>query len=520
MDSYLVQASPMQYTFILIIAVLLLLIVSINFMNLSTARYVTRANETGLRKVIGAHRFQLIRQFLGESIFMSLLSLPAAIIIYELLRPAFSALTGDKIDISLWNSPVTLLFVIGVTILLGIFAGSYPAFFLSSFEPVQVLKGKLLSGKRSGRFRKILVITQFAFSIILIITTLFMQKQYYHFFNVNLGFDRNNIIAIDITGKDRADLENMKKELLRNPDIRAVSTSADLPGFWDTKSQVLPEGVPENEIWTFNTYGIDYNFIEMLDIKTVQGRSFSRDYTDADNYIINETAAHQLQWEDPIGKQITVGNKKGTVIGVTRNFHFKHIHYPIAPALLYLEPENQSYVLVKYSSSANFPNVLKYIKEQWQSIESNLPFEYITLNNHFHDIYRGTRIGYEIIGSVGFVAIFFCFLGLLGLASYSAERRTKEIGIRKVLGASVSGIIRLIHKEFLILVAISNIVAMPAAYFISINLIRYLSVYTITISLDIFILTAVLTLFTTIMAVTSQTLKAARANPAEALRFE
>jgi len=503
-----------------IIAVLLLVIACINFMNLSTARFVTRANEVGMRKVIGAHRMQLIRQFLGESILMALISLPAAILLYALMRPVYSTYIDSFFDISLWDNPQVLILLVVVTILTGFFAGCYPAFYLSAFKPVQVLKGKLQSGKKGGRLRKTLVVIQFTFSIILILLTIISIKQNKHNLNVNLGYDRNRVVAVEISGEARDNLEILKKELVRHKDIISVSAATALPIEWDTKRMVLQEGVGKDESLNMNFYGVDYGFTGMLGIEIVEGRSFSRDFNDTKNYILNETAVRQLQWNNPIGKQLTIGDQKGKVIGVAKDFHFKSIYLTgISPAVLCLEPEHLNYMLVKFSASDRISGVVEHIKKQWNILTPDLPFEYTTLNNFFEDVLSGDNTA-ELSGAIGILAIFLSCLGLAGLSVYAVERRVKEIGIRKVLGASVTGIIRMLIKDFMKLVVIANIVAIPIAYFLMNKMIQFIFVYPINIGADIFIITAIATLLIAFLTVTSQTLKAAQANPVDVLQYE
>ncbi len=518
-DSYW-RTANVNFIILWIVAVILLIIACINFMNLSTARYVTRANEVGMRKVVGANRLQLIKQFLGESILMSLISLPAAILFYELIRPVFAVYIGDIFDNSLWENPQILVLIFIVTIVTGFFAGSYPAFYLSAFKPVQVFKKNLEYGKKGGRFRKLLVVVQFTFSIILILLTLISVKQTNHNLKVNLGYDRNKIIAVEIPGEALDNLETLKKQLIQHKDITSVSASAALPVEWDTEYQVLPGGRNVNEKMNMNVYGIDYDFIEILGIEIVQGRSFSRDYTDAKNYIINETAVRQLQWKNPIGKQLTVENQKGTVIGVAEDFHFKSIYLKsISPTVLRLEAEGLNYMLVHYSASDRFPGVIEYIKEQWYVLAPDLPFEYITLNNYFQDVYSGDKTP-ELTGILGVTAIFLSCLGLFGLSSFSVERRIKEIGIRKVFGASVTGIIKMLIKQFIKLVVLANMIAMPIAYYLINGMNQFLYAYPVDIGIDIFIFTLFITLLIAFFTVTSQTLKAAQTNPIESLRYE
>ena len=509
-----------SYITIWIVAVLLLIIACINFMNISTARYITRAQEVGMRKVVGASRSQLIKQFLGESILMALISMPAAILLYELLRPVFAANLGRIFDISIMDSPHVFLLIFGVTILTGFFAGSYPAFYLSASKPVLVFQKRLVTGKKGSRFRKFLVVVQFTFSIILILMTVISIKQSHHNLNVDLGYNRNNIIAVTMGGDVRDKREIFKNELVRSKDILSVSASAALPIEWNSESHILPEGVIEEDALLMNVYGIDFGLIEMLDIHIVLGRSFSREYSDADSFIINETAVRQLQWQHPIGKRITVKGQKGKVIGVAEDFFFKSILLEkMSPAVLYLGPDELNYIFVKYSTSESLPGVIEYIREKWNIVAPDLPFEYITLENAFYDVFQGDKTS-EMTGILGALAIFLSWLGLFGLSSYSVERRVKEIGIRKVLGASVSRIVGMLTKDFIKLVAIANLIAIPIAYFMMNAIIRFIYTYPISIGAEIFVITAGLTLLIAFLTVSALTIKSALANPVDSLKYE
>ncbi len=515
------DTAQMSQIAIWIVAVLLLIIACINFMNLSTARYALRANEVGMRKVIGARRIHLIKQFLGESILMAFISLPVAILFSELLRPGLIALMGGGIYIaSIWAFPRVLLLTFGVTILTGFLAGSYPAFYISAFQAVQVFKGRLIKGKKGSRFRKILVVTQFTFSIILILMTIITLKQNKHNLKVDLGFDRTGIITANISHEARGKLDVLKKELARHTDVVSVSAAAALPIEWDTEQQVVPEGLGEDDALNMNTYGIDYGFIEMLGIEIRQGRDFSEDFADVNSFIINETAVEQLQWTNPIGKQLVIGQKKGAVIGVTKDFHFKSIFLKkISPAVLYLDHEGLNYVYVKVSSPDKTASEIDQMKKQWNILVPNMPFEYETLEMAFAETLSGDKT-VEMTGALGLMAIFLSCLGLFGLSSYAVERRIKEIGIRKVLGASVSGIVQMLIKDFMKLVVIANLIAIPIAYFSMNKLINFIYSYPISIGAGVFIICAVLSLLVAFITVSSQTIKSALLNPAESLRYE
>jgi putative ABC transport system permease protein len=509
-----------SYVTIWVVAVLLLVIACINFMNISTARYITRSQEVGIRKVVGASRGQLIKQFLGESTLMALISMPAAIFLYELLRPVFAAYLGSIFDISVLSHPRVLFLIFGVTILTGFFAGSYPAFYMSASRPVQVFQKRLLAGKKGSRFRKILVVVQFTVSVILILMTVISIKQSHHNLNVDLGFDRNNIVAVTLSDASRSSLEILKNELVRNKDILSVSASAALPIEWNAESRVLPEGALDGEAISMNAYGIDVGLIEMLDIPILQGRSFSRQYDDTGSFILNETAVRHLQWKDPIGKRMTLKGQEGTVVGVAEDYHFKSIILEkITPAVLFLEPDGLNYMFVKYSSPESLAGVLEFIKEKWNIAVPNLPFEYVTLENAFYDVFQGDKTS-EMTGILGALAIFLSCLGLFGLSSYSVERRVKEIGIRKVLGASVSRIVRMLTKDFIKLVAIANLLAIPAAFFTMNAVLHFVYAYPIKMGVGIFIVTALSTLVMAFLVVSVLTIKAALADPADSLKYE
>jgi len=518
-DSYW-GSGRISFVTIWAVAVLLLIIACINFMNISTARYITRAQEVGMRKVVGASRGQLIKQFLGESLIMALIAMPAAILLYEFLRPVFAASLGQIFDISITDRPHVLILVIGVTILTGFFAGSYPALYLSASQPVLVFQKRLVTGKKGGRFRKFLVVVQFTFSIILILMTVISVKQSRHNQNVDLGFDRSNIVALTISDESRDKIEILKNELIRNKDIISVSASTALPIEWNAESHVLPDGAIEEDAVLMNVYGIDFGLIEMLDIPIIQGRSFSREYMDKDGLIINQTAMQHLRWQDPIGKRITLRGKKGTVIGVAQDFHFKSIYLEeISPAVLYLGSDELKYMLVEYSVPESLPGVLEYTRNKWNMVAPDLPFEYITLENAFNDVSQGDKTS-EMTGVLGGLAIFLSCLGLFGLSSYSVERRIKEIGIRKVLGASVSRIVGMLTKDFIKLVAIANLIAIPIAYFMMNAIIRFVYTYPISLGAGIFVITAGLTLLIAFLTVSSLTIKSAMANPVDSLKYE
>ncbi len=504
-----------------IISILILTIASINFVNLSTARYTTRAKEVGLRKVIGANRFQLIRQFLSETMLMAFIALPIALLMYIMLEPLFETFMGNIFSISLWEHPDIIALVIGITLLTGLFSGLYPAFYLSAFKPIKTLKGDTQKGKKGSGISKLLVVVQFIFSIILILMTFISIRQAKHNVNVDLGFQRERIIAVSISDNARVNLDVLKKEMSRHTDIQAVSASRALPIAWETEDQVLPEGAGKEAALKMNVYGIDHGFIEMMDIQMLQGRGFSKSFIETGNFIINEKAVTALQWENPLGKNITVGEKKGTVIGVAKDFHFKSILFTtLSPAVLYFEPGNLNYLLFKYSSPASKDEVSAFLEQQWKTLIPDQPFEQVTLDEQFETVYIESDKTSEFTSVLGIMAILLSCMGLLGLSSFSVERRIKEIGIRKVLGASVTGVVGMLVKSFLKLVVIANLIAMPITYLLSAQMNRFFYAYPADIGVGIFIFTLIASFIVAFLAVMSQTLKAAHSNPVDALKYE
>jgi len=515
------SASRMSQAAIWIIAVLILIIACINFMNLSIARYALRVNEVGMRKVIGAGRPHLIKQFLGESILMAFISLPPAVLFAELARPGLIALMGGGFFISpIWAFPRVVILTMIVTLLTGFFAGSYPAFYISAFKAIHIFRGRLTKGKSGGRFRKILVVTQFTFSVILILMTVITIKQNDHNRNVDLGFERTGIITANLSRESNAKLEVLKNELVKHSDIVSVSAAASVPIGWESEQQVIPEGMDEDSALSMDTYGVDYGFTEMLGIKILQGRSFSKELSDEDRFLINQTAAEQLKWKDPIGKRLVIGEKKGTVIGVTTDYHFKEIYLThITPSVLYLDPEGLTTLYVKTSSPGRIAGAVEHMKRQWNLLVPGQPLEYDTLELAYEDMLSGDQT-VQMTGTLGLMAIFLSCLGLFGLSSYAVARRIKEIGIRKVLGASVSGIVQMLIKDFMKLVLIANVIAIPIAYFFMHRLIHFLYSYPTKMGVGIFVLCTLLTLLVAFITVASQTIKSALANPALSLRYE
>ncbi len=512
------------YLLVLASGIAMLLVVCFNFMNLATAQYVNRYAEVGVRKIMGSSQLQLIFQFLGESILMALTAFPLAIVLNELMRPLFDAFVGNdiigEIGPRLLNSPPMMLKCLAVAILVGIVAGGYPAFFLSRLKPVKILRGDFQTGKKGARIRQILVVTQFIVSIFCILFAISIIKLNDYFYHLDLGYKRDNVLVAQVGyGKLSPDLEPLRNELRKHPKIFSLSAASWTPVGWGTAFRVVPEGGSEREAWTWNVYGVDYDYIELLEMKMVKGRSFSRDFGESSSLIINETAARQLGWQDPIGRQLTVRNIKGVIVGVVKDFHFSDLFSGIRPSVMYIRKDFLQMLYIKLSHHPD-SEVIEYIEKNWRRFIPDLPFEYSTLDEHFKDAYLPLKQFGMLIGTIGIIAIFFSCLGLFGLSIYTTRRRVKEIGIRKAHGAAFRDIVLLLLTEFLRLIIIANAIALPVTYYVTKKILQEIQAYPINIGVGVFILIGFFSLSIGYGAVIYQTHTAAKANPVDTLRYE
>lgn len=508
------------YVYILsLTAFLILILACINFMNLSTARYSARAREVGMRKVVGARRGDLIRQFLGESTLLALFALAIALFLAEMALPTFSGLAGKKL--SLVQSPDwrTLGGFIAIALGTGFLSGGYPAVFLSAFQPVKVIKDQEKSGQRRGGFmRRSLVVIQFSFTIGLIICSAviflqlrFMQGRY-------LGYDTENIIMFAGYNQYDTNYAAAKAELLQNPNILAVCRGFPPPGGeWGT-AEVDWEGKdPSVEVKiALGSSGPDY--LKVLNMKLVEGRFFSSELAgDDQNYVLNETAVKAMNLENPIGKWFSYRGQRGTIIGVLKDFHGDSLHSPISPVAM--KPGRGFHMMVRYQPG-DISAVLEFLEAKWKKFVSpNDPFHYDFLDEQVGNWYRTEQRVGKIFGYFTGLTLFIACLGMFGLASFTAERRTKEIGIRKILGASVSGIMILLTREFAKWVALANLLAWPAAYFVTKRWLQGFA-YRIELGWEIFVFSALTALAIAVLTVSYQAAKSAVANPVESLRYE
>jgi len=520
--------SDMAYVYIYsAIALVILLIASINFINLSTARHLNRAREVGMRKVLGANRAQVIRQYLGESILLTFIALPVSLVLVELFLPVFNSLVRKGLTIGYISNFPFVLAMFAVTFFVGAVSGIYPALFLSAFQPMRVLRGMLQSGQSRSRLRSILVLAQFSISILLIGCTIIINNQLNYVRNRKLGFDKEHVVVLPL--KERSILrmyQPLKNELFQNPNIVKVAVSSDVPGKNGVNSNpFLPEGFEKDNRIFIHNMRVDYDFINTLRIEIKEGREFSRDHaTDASQaFIINEAAVKKMGWDSPFGKQLEWfpgGDryKKGTVIGVIKDFHFKSLHREIEPLVLHIWPASYDNILIRIRPD-DIKGTLAYIQKIWKKLNPNFPFVYSFLDEDFDKLYKSEQRLGRIFIYFSLLSISIACLGLIGLASYSAEQRTKEIGIRKVLGASISNIVLLLSKEFTRWALLANFIAWPLAYAIMQRWLQNFA-YRAGIGLGTFFFTAILTFLIALISVSYQSLKAALADPVRSLRYE
>ncbi len=507
-----------------IIAAFVLLIACINFMNLATARSAKRAREIGMRKVVGAFRKNLIFQFIGESILLSVLAALVALVFVTLLLPTFNHIAGKEIELRSLFQPSFLLGLLAITIISGIVSGSYPALFLSGFQPVKVLKGSLQQG-RSQVLRKVLVVFQFTMSIILIIGTLIIYKQLNYMRSKDLGFDQEQVIAISLRGDIGKSYESLRQELTRIPEVLSVSASSHRPtNIGSNSSGVDWDGKdPEMKI-VVGLSSVDFDYIETMKIQMLEGRAFSREFPtdplgdEGGAFVINERLAKLMNKESVLNERLHFVGVDATIIGVMKDFHFRSVHNEIEPLAIFIAPEWFSSMLIRLQPGEVTAS-LDAVKTVWDRMLPNYPFEYRFLDEDFVWMYRSDVRLSGLIKYFTFLAVIIACLGLFALASFTAERRTREIGIRKVLGASVGRLVVLLSSEFAKWVLVANLIAWPAAYFILKAYLRNYA-YHIDIGWTVFLAAGVMALVIALITVSYQAVRAAISNPVKALKYE
>lgn len=506
-----------------IVALFLVLIAAMNYMNLSTARSTSRAREVGLRKVVGSRRGPLVAQFLSESVVLTIISLIISVILLIILLPKFNLLAGKSFDLAILYSPEVILSVIGVILVVGIIGGSYPAFFLSRFSPVTVLKGEITQGSAGSLFRKILVVIQFTISVAMIICTLVVFRQLKYLKTLDQGFNQENVLTLQLNNQEMIrKYPVLKRSLLENNEIKYVTSTNTPLGEGSGKvifNMETDQGMAQRGI---NFAVVDHDFVDALGIKIISGRDFQQDMPSdtLNGVVVNETLANRMGWSDAIGKKVVLGNGafiNARVIGVMKDYHQTGMYNEIESLMLvYRERNNIIYVKLSGNSTEQ---TMSFIENKWKEVFPDQPFTYTFLSERFNRQFEADEKRGLIFTLFTILAILIACLGLFGLASYMVEQRTREIGIRKVFGADEGVIVRLISKEFLLLIVISIIIAVPLAYYFMSNWLENY-VYRTKISVLLLLLAAVLTIVITFITISYKAYQASVMNPASSLKTE
>jgi putative ABC transport system permease protein len=502
-----------------IIAIFIIVIACINFMNLATARSERRAREVGVRKSVGSRRTELILQFIGESTFIALLAFIAAVLMAQLALPYYNQLVDKKLFID-YSSGQFWVFAFGLILLTGIISGSYPAFYLSSFQPVKVLKGKPTVGKGASTPRKILVTLQFGFSILLIIGTLVIYQQIQLVKGRDIGYDQENLMAVNYTNEVAKNYRPIKLDLLASGVVEAVTKSNSQITDINSNNFLGWPGKPEDLRVIFTTIATEYDYVKTMGIKLLEGRDFSEDFkSDTSSIIINKAALDLMNLKEPIGTELDLWGGKRKLIGITENVLMGSPYDPVKPMFVILDPGWIDVVTVRLKKTKDLQASVATVKGIFEKHAPAYPFEYRFADVEFQKKFTTINLTSQLASLFATLTIIITGLGLFGLAAFTAEQRTKEIGIRKVLGASVPSLVRLISKDFSLLVIISFIVSSPIAWWL---LTKYLERYTIrtTISWWVFPLTGIIALAFALLIVSTQALRAAHSNPATSLRNE
>jgi len=533
MSNDMASAGTVSVTYLYIlgsIALFTLLIACINFMNLSTARSSKRSSEVGIRKVLGAQKGSLVKQFIGESLLMSMIAFVIAFAVTELLLPAFSGISGKQLSLDFSKQWFIIIGFFLLSIITGLLAGSYPAFYLSSFQPVKVLKGKFKNSLSAVALRKGLVVFQFIISVVLIVASVVISNQMNYLRSTDLGFSKDQQIVIPLRSTTAKSIyASLKNEIKNNQHVENVGATLYYPGIVNPSDMGLyKEGKTVNDMKDVHTNWVDESLLQTLDIKPVAGRLFSKDFPADTNQrmILNETAVKEIGFASP---QDAIGHKVGfdwrgesytwTIIGVVKDFHFQDLHVTISPYAFQLNNQPNFNYLIVHAKAAEISSLLKSIQGSWHKLNPNEPFEYSFLDDDFQKNYDAQNRLSSIVAYFTIIAILISCLGLFGLATFSAEQRTKEIGVRKVLGASVTGIVALLSKDFLKLVAISVLIASPLAWWIMNKWLQDFA-YRTNISWWIFAAAGIIAVVIALATVYFQAIKAALANPVKSLRNE
>ncbi len=526
---------PIYYVYIFsAIALIILLIACVNFMNLSTAYSIKRAKEVGMRKVLGSFRTNIVYQFIGETLIISVLSFLIAVLLAELILPHINTLIGRELQRSFTTLTWLIPGALGLILFTGITAGSYPAFLLSKFQPIDILKGKQIAPDSKLRLRSVLVVVQFSISIILIIGTGLIINQLDYLKNKDVGFNKEHVVVIRTSDIDiHTFLSSIKTEFKSHPGVISVTSSSSIPGWGAPNNAKIPEGYTESEMQLMDEINVDQDFIPTYGIEIVEGRNFYQDYSADEKHsiLINQTAVNKYGWENPIGKIIkaidpddTDNWEPKTVIGVVKDFHIRPLYREITPLFIGNDPEypfayNKTDIISVKIRPENISGTINFLENKWTEIVPASPFKYRFLDDTFNRQFIRMEQSRNIYSYFTFLAIFIACLGLFGIAAFSVEQKTKEIGIRKVLGSTVTGIVVLLGKQLILLIIIATVIACPLAYFLFSEWLQNFP-YRTTITIYTFLIPTLLVISIGIITISTQAIRAAVANPVEALRYE
>jgi ABC-type antimicrobial peptide transport system permease subunit len=512
---------PVVYVYLFsIVAAIVLLIACINFMNLATARSFKRAQEVGMRKVVGASRSDIVRQFLGESFLLVTIAILLSLLLVKLLLPAFNNLAQKELGLDIIGFPIWAALFITIMLITGLVSGSYPALYLSSFQPIFIMKKGSGKASKNHLTRKVLIVFQFSAAVILIVSTVMIFRQMNFIQSRDLGMNKDQVLIIPMSREVRASYPVIKDRLLRDRGIVNVTAASSIPLAIGNNNPVYWEGRSFEEYESINFVCCDYDYFETFDMTMSQGRSFSREFpTDTGNYIINEAALEMTGYEEPIGRMFSMWRDEGEIVGIVKNFHATSLHNDIQPIVFMLYKNLPYFNMFVKVRPGDLPSTIGRIEATIKGAVPNYVFDYAFLDDFFARQYQREERLKDLLKYFAGLAIFVSCLGMLGLISFMAEQRTKEVAIRKVLGARNATIVGILSKEFLILVGIANLLAWPAAYYL---MHRWLQgfVYHTGLAWWVFVLSGASALFITLFTVSFQSIKAAAANPVDSLRYE
>jgi putative ABC transport system permease protein len=530
-ESSLQPNSDIRYVYIFAaIALLILAIACINYMNLATARAAERAREVGIRKVVGAEQRQLFQQFLGESTIVTFIALLLGLFGAYFLLPGFNQLTDRNMSFIFFENPTALMALVGIGVLVSLIAGSYPAIMISGFQPIRVLKGDFKTSGSGIALRKGLVIFQFAVSTFLIVSTIVVQNQLSFIQNKKLGYSNDQVVVLGTDSRIRENIIRFRDEFSNIPNVKSVALGTETPTFIQGGYSLWAEGKPQDFRMGTRAMAVDNNYIPTLDMSVVAGSNFTAaDFADVNteegeekyyHFILNESAARELGWapEEALGKRANLNGREGEIKGVVEDFHFASLHEAIGPLVMFIDNQQLNKILLKLDGS-NISSTLAAMEDKWKQMAPHRPFDYQFLDQEFDALYSAEERTGSLAATFAILAILIACLGLLGLTAFAAQQRTKEIGIRKVLGASVANIVGLLSKDFLVLVLISMLIAFPVAWWAMSSWLEDF-VYRINISWWIFALAGIAALAIALVTVASQAIRAANSDPVNSLRSE